>query len=121
MKIEMGKQYTCNGKPVRILCTDRPRGYPVVSMDEKTGDIEYFNENGKNPPFNNCNLVEDWEPQENEWCWFWDDMEHCNAHLRKYAEMYLELETKFFVSIDGCAWKYCAKFIGVLPEYLKDL
>jgi hypothetical protein len=118
MKIEMGKQYTCNGEPVRILCTDRPRGYPVVSMDEKTGDIEYLNENGKNPPFNNCNLVEAWKPQAGEWCLFWNDEIYKSAILSVFDRVN---EYSRFQCKNGNNWKYCSKFTGELPEHLKDL
>jgi len=32
MKVDMSKQYTCNGKPVRLLCVDGPAPFPVIGI-----------------------------------------------------------------------------------------
>jgi hypothetical protein len=115
MKIEMNSKYTSNGEPIRILCTDKPEWYPVVGMIEKTGDILYFTENGENSVFSNLNLVEVWKPQEGEWCWVWD-YKTDYAILAKFIA--IGKLRDFFVCTNG-NWKYCAKFIGELPEHLK--
>ena len=119
MKIEMGKRYTSNGEPIRILCIDKPEKYSVIGMLEKTGVVQYFKKNGENAVFSSRDLVEVWEPTEGEWCWFWDDMSKQVAHLRKYLKTYSEMVGESFVSTDGCAWDNCAKFEGKLPEHLK--
>lgn len=113
----MGVKYISNGKPIRILCTDRPNAdYPVVGMCNG-GFIMYFTEEGKGSYGEEYNLVEVWEPQEGEWCWFWDNSSrHPVTHLRVYSGK----TDNFFRSADGCAWENCGKFTGELPEHLKD-
>jgi hypothetical protein len=86
-------------------------------MMEKTGDIRYFTENGENMAFISRNLVEVWEPQEGEWCWFWDNSYKYVAHLNKYSG----IKDVLFNSIDGVYWDNCNKFTGELPEHLKNL
>jgi hypothetical protein len=116
MKIEMGKKYTSNGEPIRILCTDRNnRDYPVIGLRDD-GYLSYFKENGEASAGPNHNLVEVWEPKEGEWCWFWDNSYKDVAHLNKYSGM----KDVLFNSIDGVYWDNCAKFTGELPEHLKD-
>lgn len=44
--ISMDKQYTRNGKKVRVLCVDRPINNPVVIMEEDGGFL-YFTKYGK--------------------------------------------------------------------------
>jgi hypothetical protein len=116
MKIEINKKYTSNGSPIRILCTDRPRtAYPVIGMNDY-GTLEHFKENGASASDKAYSLVEVWEPQVGEWCWFWDNTSKDNTYLNKYSEM----EGELFVSTNKCAWDNCAKFTGELPEHLKD-
>jgi hypothetical protein len=128
MKIEMGKKYTSNGELVRILCVDSPDPiYPVVAV-RNDGKVLCFKEDGAisyrymalGENFDKWKLIEVWEPQPNEWCWFWDDKERDNTHLRRYSGMPSKRECEFFKSMDGVSWKYCAKFTGELPEHLKD-
>jgi hypothetical protein len=115
MKIEMGKKYTSNGEPIRILCTDRNlKDYPVIGLGDD-GFVMYFTENGSYTYGEEYDLIEVWEPQEGEWCWFWDNNSEYVAHLSKYSD----IKGKFFNSYDGCAWDNCAKFMGELPEHLK--
>jgi hypothetical protein len=117
MKIEMGKKYTSNGEPIRILCIDKPDIQPVVGMGEKTGIIYFFKENGENIFSSSLNLVEVWEPQVGEWCLFWDYEKSktifvsCFLRVDKYGK---------FQCKSGITWNYCAKFTGELPEHLKD-
>jgi hypothetical protein len=116
MKVEMGKKYTSNGESIRILCNDRNSiHYPVIGLRDD-GYLSYFKENGEASAGPNHNLVEVWEPQVGEWCWFWDNTSKDNTYLNKYSEM----EGKLFVSTNKCAWDNCAKFTGELPEHLKD-
>jgi hypothetical protein len=74
MIVEMGKKYTSNGKPIRILCVDRPDPiFTVVGMNDK-GIIFYFTKDGRvclsGPTYD---LVEVWEPKEGELCIFFDN------------------------------------------------
>jgi hypothetical protein len=117
MKIEMGKKYTSNGNPIRIICIDRPVEYPIIGMIEKTGSIYYFKENGEHVTFRNYNLVEVWEPKVGEWCLFWDYEKSktifvsCFVGVNEYGK---------FQCNSGITWNYCTKFTGELPEHLKD-
>jgi hypothetical protein len=127
MKVEMGKKYTSNGNAIRILCVDRPYSkYPVVGVRDD-GCIMYFTEDGYYTHcddddddsceyYNKYNLIEVWEPQEGEWCWFFDEGSN-HANIRKYSRM----RGGCFISTDGLAWEHCSKFIGELPNHLKNI
>jgi hypothetical protein len=116
MKVEMGKKYTSDGIAMRILCTDRHGRYPVVGMVEKTGTMHYFKENGEDMFFSGDNLVEVWEPKEGEYCWFWNtcDCSHTLAKFKKMSSSGNSYWDKYAL------WEHCAKFIGEVPEHLKD-
>jgi hypothetical protein len=118
MKIEVGKSYLSNGKPIRILCTDRNNEYyPVIGLHED-GSIMYFAEDGSYAYSDEWNLVEVWEPTMNEWCWFWDNIDKpVSAHV----SMYLGRDGELFRSSDFLTWDNCAKFIGELPSHLKGI
>jgi endonuclease YncB( thermonuclease family) len=118
MKVEMGKKYTCNGESIRILCIDKPGEYPVVGMMEENGDIYYFTENGESIRCRSMNLVEVWEPQEGEWCWFWDSKSSKTIIVSCFVR---ETDCGKFQCKNGTSWNYCAKFNGELPEHLKGL
>ena len=113
MKIEMNKRYTSSGEPIRILCTDRPEGYPIVGMVEKNGVIQYFKENGESAVFSRMDLVEVWEPTEGDWCWFW------NSTGVTVLDTFIKMGANKFQSDGGMNWKYCAKFTGELPNHLR--
>jgi hypothetical protein len=116
MKIEMGKKYTSNGEPIRILCTDRNlKDYPVIGLGDD-GFVMYFTENGSYTYGEEYDLIEVWEPQEGEWCWFWD---HKNPSTITVSSFVRVTEYGKFKSNTGNVWNYCAKFIGELPEHLK--
>jgi hypothetical protein len=118
MKIKMDKQYTSNGKRIKILCTDRPDDtHPVVGMDDD-GTIHYFTKDGKCLFGATYDLVEVWEPTEGEWCWFFDLNGQEGAILAKFQKRcpYGRYQTK-----NGSNWKYCLKFVGELPEHLKGI
>jgi hypothetical protein len=119
MTVSMDKKYTSDGKPIRILCMDRNDcthyTYKVVGMCED-GTIRYFSETGYCSTNHRYNLVEVWEPTENEWCLF------CNENANRC--MLSKFEKVFdgmFRSTDGCHWKYCYRFDGTLPEQLTEL
>ena len=59
--ISMDKKYTCNGKPMRVLCVDRTgegTSSAVVAMHERSGVITYFDKYGNNILKCCSNLVE---------------------------------------------------------------
>jgi hypothetical protein len=118
MLIDMNKKYTSDGKPIRILCTDRNDGRcPVVGITNE-GAIITFSGDGKNPAWPAYNLIEQWEPQPGEWCLFWD-----NDEKQHYVVLYRftgMTDCGRFKSDDCISWKYCAKFDGTLPEHLKE-
>jgi hypothetical protein len=119
MKIEMGKKYTSNGKPIRILSVDRPDpSFPVVGMDNN-GTIHYFMKDGtaclSGPDYA---LVEVCEPKLGDWCWFWNTEEDKNSTLSKLQKV---CDDGKFQSQCGNYWKYCSKFDGKLPKHLKRL
>jgi hypothetical protein len=111
----MDKKYTSNGQAVRILCIDGYKeDYPVVAM-YLDGDIRYFTEDGESATGAHRNLVEVWEPQVGEWCWFWDHNDQKHASLYEFVKMD---DVGKFTSTAGCHWKHCAQFDGTLPEHL---
>jgi hypothetical protein len=119
MEIEMGKKYTSNGKPIRILCVDRPDPlFPVVGMDDN-GAIFHFTKDGilslARPTFN---LVEAWSPTEGEWCWFFDLKGQEGAVLARFHKI---CSNRRYQTENGSNWKYCSKFVGELPEHLKGI
>jgi hypothetical protein len=57
MEIEVGKQYTSNGKRIKILCTDRQDdAYSVVGVDNN-GAVHFFTKEGKSIPGPKYDLV----------------------------------------------------------------
>jgi hypothetical protein len=61
-------------------------------------------------------LVEVWEPMENEWCLFCNELKPHRTILDQFAEMTADGR---FQSVCGTIWKHCYKFDGTLPEHLK--
>ena len=112
----MDKQYTSNGKPVRILCTDRPCNKSVVTMDED-GCIGTFTLEGKwlGSEDSSNDLKEVWTLTEGELCYFWNNYDDGKGLLvvRKFKT---SRNTKYYVDTLGLSWKHCAPFDGNLPE-----
>jgi hypothetical protein len=118
MKIDINKKYTSNGKPIRILCTDRNHiDYPVLGIGED-GTVYFFTKDGKSTYQEAYDLVEVWEPQKGDWCLFWDTNDHDGAVLSRIDKV---LSDGRFKSLSGTNWKNCQKFDGTLPEHLKGL
>ncbi|MCI4437522.1 MAG: hypothetical protein JHC33_12005 [Ignisphaera sp.] len=118
MKINTNKKYTSGDKPIRILCTDRASGtYPIVGLRNNL-DITYFTEDGRSIDGKAYDLIELWEPQKDEWCLFWDNIESNHFVLARFVKM-----TAYgnFYSYPNGTWIYCSKFTGELPEHLKNL
>jgi hypothetical protein len=119
VKIEMGKKYTSNGKNLRIVCIDREDilGYKVVGIFDN-GDIKCFRYNGDSALDSKYDLQEVWEPQVDEWCWFWDNEEPRIAVLAKFIRTF---KSYLFQSNNYSTWDNCAKFDGTIPEHLRLL
>jgi hypothetical protein len=118
MKIAIDKKYISNGQNIRLICIDRPNTtYPILGMFDD-GSILSFDENGTyvHGGVNN-NLIEVWEPQKGEWCWFWDYTEQSHVCLDRFDRV-----DGFgsFLSNAGVYWLHCAKFSNELPEHLKE-
>jgi hypothetical protein len=118
MKVDMNKKYTSNDKPIRILCTDRNKNYTTVGLYDD-GSIRYFKEDGTSFSGPKFNLIEAWEPQEGEWCWFWESENPTYAFVGRFEKM---TESGKFKSSAyyHCIWKYCAKYTDKLPKHLKE-
>jgi hypothetical protein len=112
----MDKQYTSNGKPVRILCTDKAGEYPVVAIIEGCAFVMTFTSEGKYRADESCieNLKEVPTPTEGELCYFWN----CSDDIRGLAirKFKTSHNNKCHVDTFGAHWKYCAIFDGNLPE-----
>jgi hypothetical protein len=115
MTVSMDKKYTSDGKPIRILCTDRPSGECVIGMFPN-GQLGYFTCTGYSQDGRSWDLVEVWEPQVNEWCLFYNENAN-RCMLSKFEKVF----DGMFRSTDGCHWKYCYRFDGTLPEQLTEL
>jgi hypothetical protein len=119
MKISIDKKYTSGGQAIKILCMDRNDythyTYKVVGLCED-GDIRFFSETGYCSTSHRFNLVEVWEPTENEWCLFWDCNDSQYTILTKFKEKTVD---GMFKTVDGYFWNYCDRFTGTLPEHLK--
>jgi len=114
MTISMDKQYTNNGQPVRILCTDNGGNYPVITTVEN--DVLIFTADGKflSGLDNEKDLKEVWTPTEGELCYFWDDNGRLSTLI--VAEFYCFRDGKYYTKITGSDWKHCAPFDGTFPE-----
>jgi hypothetical protein len=118
MKISMDKKYTSNGKAIRILCTDRNNtNYPVMGLCNN-GSVWCFKENGSSASGPCLDLVEVWEPQVGEYCWFWDYEKTTTILVSRFV---IVDEYGKFKCKNGSTWDHCAKFVGELPDHLKGL
>lgn len=103
--IDTSKQWTYNGKQVRIYADGSDtftksihaayraeEGWRLVSLDES-------------------DLVKVWEPKLNDWCYFWDSLQH-GCHVRKFAKHAKE----GYVDSSNIYWIFCAQFKGELPD-----
>jgi hypothetical protein len=117
MTVSMDKEYTSDGRPIRLLCTDRNNWvYPVVGLCED-GNILLFTEDGRALDGSQYDLVEveKLEPNIGDWCWFWDSDEHDGAVLSK---LYQTHSDGTFQSWNRIHWENCSKFDGELPPHL---
>lgn len=63
-------------------------------------------------------MLKHWQPQEGEWCWFWDNTD--NLQLRKFWEMDKINPHLFQPYGSVMGFKYCEPFLGTLPSCVKD-
>jgi hypothetical protein len=116
--IEVDKNYTSNGREVRILCVDR------ASSDDKTvvglynnGLIRTFKSDGSFPGLAKFNLIEEPTPDEGDWCWFWNKDYSVDILMSKFVKM----NGRKFQSANGYNWTECVKFDNCLPDHLIGL
>jgi hypothetical protein len=76
-----------------------------------------------------CDLVEVWEPQPDDYCWFLDD-KFSNRQLLQFRSKW---RNNFYTTTDGVAlaehgelvytdyFTHCEPFIGELPSLLEEL
>jgi hypothetical protein len=117
MTVSMDKQYTSNGKPVRILCTDKPGDYPVVTIIDCS--VATFTLEGRYRTNDSCieDLKEVWTPKCGELCYFWNCSDEVKGDrgiiVRKFKS---SIEPHCYFDMTNIAWKHCAPFDGTLPE-----
>lgn len=99
--IDTSKQYTFKGRPVRVYAdgSDTAGEYIHGAFSNEAGSWALAT-------FSESDLVEVWEPQEGELCYFWDD--ECD---------YMVVAT--FKNAHG--YDHFSKFKGELPEAFKGL
>jgi hypothetical protein len=84
----------------------------VLQINNINGDRYYFKQTNISCLIHELEL---WQPQPDEWCWFWDHNSDIYANMTQFKEPY---EDKF--QSTNFIWNYCAPFIGELPPHLKD-
>jgi hypothetical protein len=108
----------------KIISIDKSISYPITAVF-KGGCTDTYNIEG----YRLCNdatpmlypakpeiTVPKWQPKPGEWCWFWDEGIN-GVLLAKFTNI---TEGKLYRSHGGSVWKYCAPFVGELPEHLKE-
>jgi hypothetical protein len=115
MTIDINKEYTSDGKPVRILCTDKCGDYPVVAIVGEY-DVSTFTLEGRYNINYSCSddLKEVWTPTEGELCYFWDCSDDPRGVVVRKFKSSPEPHCHF--DVINIAWKHCAPFDGNLPE-----
>jgi hypothetical protein len=114
MTISMDKQYTSNGRPVRILCTDKGGDFPIVAIVGE--EAHTFTLEGKfmKTRCSSDDLKEIWTPTKGELCYFWDFADDVKGlAVRKFKT---SLNTECHIDTNNAPWKHCAPFDGNLPE-----
>lgn len=100
--IDTSKQYTYNGKPVRIYAdgSDTYSNYIHAA---------YFDCDGWNTVIlKEESLVEVWEPKDKQLCWCWN-----------YGYVYPDV--RHYCAKDGKVYDFYSEFKGKLPEAFKGL
>ncbi len=113
MTISMDKQYTSDGKPVRILCTDRVNTIkPIIALIDGRW-VEEFTAEGKwlICKDSHRDLKEAWTPKCGELCYFWED-----GYSRIVVDVFQKKRELFYIDSLNSSWQYCAPFDGTLPE-----
>jgi hypothetical protein len=62
-------------------------------------------------------IVPKWQPEPNQWCWFWDSEDSMSSLLCQFLRMN---EYNLYQSKTGALRQNCAPFIGELPTHLKE-
>lgn len=111
--IDMTKQYTCNGKPVRIYAdsSDTTIGYMHGAFLTTEGTWSMLT-------FKESDLVEVWQPKEGEIVYMWDrTAEPIVVHIRRFRCM----DNERYKDTNRITFNYCAPFTGTLLEEFKGL
>lgn len=112
--IDINKKYTYNGKPVRIYADGSDTFGNIAHgayLDKEAWSLRTFLEH---------ELVEVWEPEEGELCFFWDTDKNMIPIIAKFKEK-SEFNKLYFESSNNSGWDNCAPFKGELPEAFKGL
>jgi hypothetical protein len=122
MKVSMNKKYTSNDSPMMIVCINHPdSSYPVIALDNENR-VHFFTEDGKSMFGDKFNLVEMYEPKEEEWCLFWQDFDRGDIDLGMidiHIGKFIGMNGLYYQSANGDSWDNCMDFNGELPECIK--
>lgn len=112
--IDISKQYTYNGKQVRIYAdgSDTVLGYIHCAI---LCDIGW-----EHRTVTESELVEVWQPQEDEIVYLWDNFSDYFV-VGKYAKTKYGHAFRLSNGDTGKSYHNCAPFTGTLPEAFKGL
>lgn len=66
-------------------------------------------------------LIKLWEPEEGEWCWFWDDSSDF-PDLRKFFKLHtFKNHVRQYLTLNGEYYTHCEPFWGDLPTKLSKI
>jgi len=108
-EFKVGDWIVIKDKPYKIVTVYGP------SSGDLYGKVAYANPVTKGAVLVDISSIKLWEPQPDEWCWFWDDVDDSALVLEKY----IDLTNTGLYKTDGYNWGKCEPFIGELPTYVK--
>ena len=128
MEWKVGQQVYClvYGEGV-IINTDDSKLYPIRVQFLKyeatyTGNGQLYL-GDKTPMLYHAKpeiIAPKWQPEPNQWCWFWDSIEF-EPCLSRFLEMNGRMNGRKYRDTERRNWSYCEPFIGELPSYLKEV
>jgi hypothetical protein len=92
-------------------------GDKITKVSKIKGDAVYM-EDGK---WQNKNCFELWQPQPDEWCWFYNEGQKSSRLAQFNHIAYGEDREGQYKDMQGNYFTSCEPFIGEVPEYLKKL
>lgn len=114
--IDKNKNYTTmDGLEVRIYATDGTGNFPVhgAVLSNCGWILAEWSEDGDHPTVSDFNIIKKWEPELNEYCWFYD-----NSSLFTKFSKFKGFEGSHYIDDDGGYWQNCSQFIGTLPPHI---